>query len=187
MANQCPACGETALETLQGQFTFDPPPEVPGGPMVVPEAQWLECSSCGKRILPHDLVRQIELMRYDRLGLLRPSQIKATREKAGLTQEAMADWLGVGAKTYTRWESGRSYHNRSSDNLIRLFDQNPELLARIQAQRNPERTRMIRDYFSSLRNQQGAHTMGLAAHGGNLDAESALRLRELLKELANNE
>ncbi len=41
----------------------------------------------------------------------------------------MAERLGVGEKTYTRWESGRSIQNKSSDNLIRLMDRSPEQFA----------------------------------------------------------
>ena len=185
MATKCPTCGNQTLESLHGEFQLDPPANIPGGVMLVQDAEWLECSTCDERILSPALSQAIELIRYDRLGLLRSAKIKAVREKTGLSQQAMAFWLGVGEKTYTRWESGRSLHNKSSDNLIRLFDQNPEALARFEAQRKPERVEVIRGYFSSLAEQKGEHKVGMAAHDAEIDPVLAERLRELLKALAD--
>lgn len=184
MATKCPICGNETLGSRHGEFRFEPPANIPGGVMIVPDADWLECSSCGDRILSNKLDRELDLLRYDRLGLLRPEAIRAVREKTGLSQEAMAFWLGVGEKTYTRWEAGKSYHNKSSDNLIRLFDQNPEVLARFEAQRKPERVAVIRGYFASLWEERGKHKVGMAAHDAEIDPASAERLRELLKALA---
>ncbi|MDX9975868.1 MAG: helix-turn-helix domain-containing protein [FCB group bacterium] len=52
------------------------------------------------------------------MGVLLPTEIKALRERTGMTQREMSDLLGIGEKTYTRWESGR---DRPSQSLNRLL------------------------------------------------------------------
>jgi HTH-type transcriptional regulator/antitoxin MqsA len=53
-------------------------------------------------------------------GLLRPEEIRAIRERLGLSQRAFERLLGVGAKTVVRWERGTVFQNRATDALLRL-------------------------------------------------------------------
>jgi len=170
------------MEERHGTYRFEPPSNVPGGTMVITDATWLECENCGQQMIPAALNRKLEELSMTRQGLLVPAQIKAIREKLGLSQTAMAERLGVGEKTYTRWESGRSMQNKSSDNLIRLMDRSPEQFAVIEAQRNPERTLKIADYFNQLGRQQGDSQLAMAAHNADLDVEAAERVREALRQ-----
>lgn len=186
MATKCPMCGELALSSRNGEFRFVPPKNIPGGEMVVPGAEWLECGSCGKRILPPALDQALDRLRYERLGLLTPAEIKEVRERAGKSQADMAGLLGVGEKTYTRWESGRSIQNRSSDNLIRLADGHPEQFLYLEAQRDPKRSNVIRGYFDELPRLKGANDQAMAAHGAELDEVICSVLRERLRMLAED-
>jgi phage replication-related protein YjqB (UPF0714/DUF867 family) len=95
----------------------------------------------------------------------------------------MAELLGVGEKTYTRWEAGKSYHNTSSDNLIRLVAQSPELFARLSAQRDPERRKRIAEYMQALETSKGANPLAMAAHGGELDAGVGEVLGRRIREI----
>src|SRR5436309_2308283 len=104
---KCQNCGST-MEERHGTYRFEPPSNVPGGTMVITDATWLECDNCGQQMIPAALNRNLEELSMARQGLLLPAQIKAIREKLGLSQTAIAERLGVGEKTYTRWESGRS-------------------------------------------------------------------------------
>lgn len=178
---KCHNCGST-MEERHGTYRFEPPPNIPGGTMVIPNATWMECENCGQQMLPAALDKKLEELSMLRQGLLLPAQIKAIREKLGLTQTTMAERLGVGEKTYTRWESGRSMQNKSSDNLIRLMDRSPEQFAVIEAQRSPERSMKIADYFKQLGQQQGQSQLAMAAHDAELNAEAAERVREALRE-----
>lgn len=181
MKKKCPNCG-SEMQERRGTFRFEPPANIPGGTMVVPNATWLECENCGEQMLPAELDRKLEELSIQRQGLLLPVQIKAIREKLGLTQTAMAERLGVGDKTYTRWESGRSIQNKSSDNLIRLMDRAPEQFAVIEAQRNPERSMKIADYFKQLGKHVGESRLAMAAHDAELNPETAARVREALQQ-----
>ena len=184
MAARCPICGAESLEPRRGEFRFDPPANIPGGQIVVPDAEWQECASCGEQILGPALEVALEDQRYKRLGLLRPEEIRAVRKRAGLTQMEMAQFVGLGEKTYTRWESGRSLQNRSSDNLIRLADQHPELFIQLEAQRDTDREKLISDYLASLQERKGANRYAMATHGGELDPSLGELLRERLQKIA---
>jgi len=184
MAADCPICGAESLERRQGEFRFSPPPNVPGGEIVVPDAEWHECTSCGEQILGLELEAALESQRYNRLGLLRPEKIKQVRQRAGLTQTEMAQLVGVGEKTYARWESGRSVQNRSSDNLIRLADWHPELFVQLEAQRDPDREKLILEYVEGLREHKGANRYAMAAHGAELDPSLSEVLRERVRKIA---
>ena len=170
------------MNERHGAYRFQPPPNIPGGTMVIIEATWLECENCGQQMLSAALNRKLEELSMIRQGLLLPAQIKSIREKQGLTQTAMAERLGVGEKTYTRWESGRSMQNKSSDNLIRLMDRAPEQFAVIEAQRSPERSMKIADYFKQLGPQVGQNKVAMAAHDADLSADAAARVREALRQ-----
>lgn len=185
MAKPCYNCGAERMEEKRGTYRFDPPPNIPGGTMVIPDATWRECANCGEQLLSAELGRKIEELSMLRQGLLMPAQIKAVREKLGLTQTAMAERLGVGEKTYTRWESGRSMQNKSSDNLIRLMDRSPEQFAVIEAQRSPQRSIKIADYFKQLDQQEGQsprNSLAMAAHDAELSVGAAERVRAALRE-----
>jgi len=184
MAARCPICGAESLETRRGEFRFAPPAKIPGGQIVVRDAEWQECASCGEQILGPALEAALEDQRYKRLGLLRPEEIRAVRKRAGLTQTEMAQFVGLGEKTYTRWESGRSLQKRSSDNLIRLADQHPELFIQLEAQRDPDREKLISDYLASLQEHKGANRYAMATHGGELDPSLGELLRERLQKIA---
>ena len=82
------------------------------------------CQQCGEEILPYALNKAIDLEATKRQGLLTPEEIRQVRQRTGLSAVDMAYLLGVGDKTYTRWETGKSIQNKGNDTLIRLLDAN---------------------------------------------------------------
>lgn len=183
MNTVCPICGEMSLVAKHGEYRHEPPANIPGGTMVVPAADWEECTACKERILSLALEAELDAQRYRRLGLLTPAEIKAIRVRAGLSQVAMAQEIGVGDKTYARWESGTMMHNRGNDNLIRLVAFNPGQFALVEAQRQPDRQQVIAAYVASLETLKGQHPVAMAAHDGALDATRAGKVRARLLEL----
>lgn len=182
MATKCPICGAAALTRQSGNFRFTPPENIPGGEIVIENATWDECSSCEERILTLELEQSLEAERYSRLGLLTPDEIKEIRKRLGLNQVEMAQLLGVGDKSYTRWETGASIQNKSNDNLIRLVSQNPGLLTQLEAQRQPGRDVKIAEYLKSLGQIKGGNLHALAAHGNELTAREAEAIQKIIKD-----
>jgi putative zinc finger/helix-turn-helix YgiT family protein len=185
MRHLCPICGQDGLDDKSGTFVMAVPPNIPGGDIRIDNAGWQACSSCGEEIIPDDLSRAIENTRYQRLGLLSPEQIRLVRAKTGLNAVEMAQIIGAGDKSYTRWENGKSVQNKATDTLIRLIDQHHELFADINAQRSPDRESLIRNYFESLSTLKGSNHFGMAAHGEPLSSAACESIRSRLLELAS--
>jgi len=184
---RCAVCGAEALEERHGTFVFHWPQGAPAASSAFDDATWLVCGECGEEELPPELIARIEAERYRLEGLLSPAELKQVRSRVGLSQREMARLLGVGEKTYTRWELGLSSQTKSMDNLVRLADQHPEVLLEIETRRRPERRAEIGEYVAGLAAAKSGGAGALAAHGGALDEEHAERLRARLLELAGRE
>lgn len=181
---RCAICGAEGLEKRHGTFVFEWPEGSAVATSAFDDATWLVCTMCGEEELPPELIARIEEERYRLEGLLSPAELRRVRHRVGLSQRGMARFLGVGEKTYTRWEAGLSPQTKSMDNLIRLADQHPEVLLEIEERRKPTRSRLVREYFSGLADAKARASSALAAHGGDLDREKAQQLRRRLLELA---
>lgn len=179
----CPLCGSDTLEHKRGDYRFEPPQNIPGGTMILPNATWDACTSCGQDILPDELTKAIEVEHYRRLGLLTPEEIRQVRQKTGLSAVDLANLLGVGAKSYTRWENGRSMQNKSNDTLIRLLDKNAEAFAILDVERRPDRHKLLEKYVRSLRSLKGQRQHAMAAHGGDLGVTDTESLRKRLRDI----
>jgi putative zinc finger/helix-turn-helix YgiT family protein len=87
------------------------------------------CTFCHEIMLPKDSLEKVESEKHEIRGLLTPEELKKLRKKLRLTQTGMADLLGVGKKSYLRWENGSYQQNVSTDRYIRLIDAIPENVA----------------------------------------------------------
>lgn len=77
----------------------------------------------GEEFLTGEALAEIDRVKARHMGLLQPEEIRKLRECLGLTQKDMSDLLQIGAKSYTRWESGRERPFRSLNILLRaLYD-----------------------------------------------------------------
>lgn len=116
----CPRCG-AAMHAARGELTYS----VNGQQVRVPEAPHLRCPSCAEVVLRFDETRRLresafELYRREH-GLLSADEIRAIRERFGLTQGAFAQLLRLGSNTLSRWESGRTVQTAALDVLLRLI------------------------------------------------------------------
>jgi putative zinc finger/helix-turn-helix YgiT family protein len=100
--------------------------------LIVPEVTWLECDKCGDVTLDDRAMSAIETARRGALGILSPDKIRAFRMSLQKTQGAMSALLGIGEKTYTRWESGAYIQSEAFDRYLRLLMENDENLVLLQ-------------------------------------------------------
>src|SRR6202011_1420014 len=91
-----------------------------------PDVQRLRCDSCNEEIRDDIATRQVENARRAAMGLLMPAEIRDLRSRFGKTQVQMSRLLGVGEKTYCRWESGAFVQSVAFDNYMRLIRDVPE-------------------------------------------------------------
>jgi putative zinc finger/helix-turn-helix YgiT family protein len=124
----CLVCGADALEHATGQFTtqIDGPD---GRPMAlsVPGLTWRHCKSCGEDLLDETSSQAITKAHREALKLLTAEDIRALRQELGKTQAQMGELLGIGEKTYCRWESGTHFQSEAFDRYLRLL-QEPEVV-----------------------------------------------------------
>ncbi|MEO5825691.1 MAG: type II toxin-antitoxin system MqsA family antitoxin [Gemmatimonadales bacterium] len=133
----CPLCGGE-ITTFRGSTEV-----MIGARQIVVRDAHERCTECGEGFygpgqlerLERDAASQIRA----REGLLTPDQIRAIRERLGLSQAAFEQLLGVGPKTVVRWERGTVFQNRSTDALIRVVDAVPGVVPFLDALRNSAR------------------------------------------------
>lgn len=90
------------------------------------------CDVCGADpVLPAQAKRnqlRIADARRQHMGLLTGEQIRAVRDKLGLSQPQAADLFGGGANAFSKYERGETLQSISMDRLLRLVAANPNLL-----------------------------------------------------------
>lgn len=124
----------------------------------VPGVAWLRCELCGEEVLESRAVSAIESARRRALGLLTPGEIRTLRNRLGKSQAAMSELLGIGEKTYCRWESGSYVQSEASDRYLRLILMNQEnvrileeiSMAESKAEEEPDDVRNVFTYLKDV-------------------------------------
>jgi len=125
---ECAACGQKAVRLSIEEESF---PYGEGSDQIVLHARvpvWT-CAQCGERYTDAaaEDIRHAEVCRY--LRRLSPSELRAIREKYGLSQQEWAERTALGVASVKRWESGNLIQNAATDRYIRLLA-DPVILAR---------------------------------------------------------
>jgi len=172
---KCPICDKGTLDSRQGEYVAEIKCGTEMKKLSVGNISWDECNTCGEKIFDDDAMRQISDARYEALGLLTPSELKEIRKKLGYTQEQMAAFLGIGNKTYCRWENGTSIQTKSMDTLIRCATRDKI----IELQRK-ERVKQAVDYLARLREKRlhapEEKEMKFAAHSKDASSSEITKL-----------
>jgi putative zinc finger/helix-turn-helix YgiT family protein len=100
------------------------------------------CEVCGEEEYSFEQMQAVEReagrVYRERQGFLQAEEIRALRERWGLTQAQLEDALGLGRKTVARWEAGRVLQQRSLDNLLRVIDRFPQVLTFLASKQSVE-------------------------------------------------
>jgi len=127
---KCPICNAGIIEKHTG-YTF----EYKGKKINFPNFVSYICPTCGEEIEVGsdnlDLDDEITLFMRQVDNLLTPKEIRNIRQSYGLTQKEFARRLGVGEKTFTRYETGKVTQSRTTDHLLKLLRDDPQNLDRI--------------------------------------------------------
>jgi putative zinc finger/helix-turn-helix YgiT family protein len=116
----CPRCGTTMVESRSALKA-----PVNGEEVSVPSVLHLRCPKCDEVVLRFSDARRLQedaiAVYRKRHGLLSADEIRALRERFGLTQGELARLLHLGANTISRWESGRNAQTEAMEMLLRLL------------------------------------------------------------------
>ncbi len=126
---RCDVCGQKSLRRVRQLYEYEISHD--GRPPVkirIPDLEVIACTNPDCRPEhPHDTILlddaaswRITIETYRQLGLLTPDEIRAGRERLGLTQQELQDLLGLGGNSLSRWENGHVYQSRSMNTLLRL-------------------------------------------------------------------
>jgi HTH-type transcriptional regulator/antitoxin MqsA len=131
----CPLCGGK-LQRETGDFSsqFEDDKGQTRG-VVVRNITRDVCDSCGEYVLDEEAEDRISAEQRAAMGLLSAKSLESFRRKLGKTQEQMSELLGLGKRTWCRWESNDHFQSASSDRYLRLLmfaPQNVKALEKIE-------------------------------------------------------
>lgn len=143
----CEACGERVATRVQRDFEERVSHE--GREPIEIRVQGVDTIVCGNPACPVDHPDRLKLLddaatwriteeTARQLGLLTLSQIRAGRERLGLTQQELQELLRLGGNSLSRWESGAVYQSRSMDTLLRLVFDVPEAMQALRVRRSAD-------------------------------------------------
>jgi putative zinc finger/helix-turn-helix YgiT family protein len=93
----------------------------------IPDLEIPTCRNCGAQTFSvGDDDRIIAALRAQ-VGLLTPEEIQKRRGQLEMTQQELAEQIGVAKETICRWETGGMIQSRAMDNLLRLFFESEEV------------------------------------------------------------
>jgi putative zinc finger/helix-turn-helix YgiT family protein len=89
------------------------------------------CDKCGHAYTEGDAedLRHEVVCRH--LGVLSPTQVRAVREKYGMSQSEFAKATGFGLASVKRWETGALIQNQSTDRLLRLLATDRSIIGKL--------------------------------------------------------
>ncbi|MBI2946280.1 MAG: type II toxin-antitoxin system MqsA family antitoxin [Verrucomicrobia bacterium] len=122
----CPACGEATLQTVKRDYIA---PIGDGQKLRIPNIEMEVCDKCGEEILSLEAAREVDSAIAEYTDRLNPDELTAVRENFGVDKTEMSEVLGLGGKTYLRWEQGNQYPSRSMGYYLRVLREFPEAFA----------------------------------------------------------
>ena len=75
----------------------------------------------GETFIPATELKKIDEAKIKAANILLPDEIKALRQRYGKSQEAMCAIIGLGNRTWTRWETGAVIPNASTCRTLFLL------------------------------------------------------------------
>lgn len=118
---ECAICGEMAAHAsvVRQEFAY-----LDGNREVVLEADTpvLRCDACGETYAGADAEDAQHEAVCHHLGRLSPREIRALRDRLGITQARLAELTKIGIASIKRWETGNHIQNASLDARLRALD-----------------------------------------------------------------
>ncbi len=131
---KCMACRERAVApTTLPTYTADLEHDGRGYTVTINDFQVLQCQRCGAIVLDDAADDRLSDALRQKAGLLTPGEIRANREKLGLTQQQLANALRISMYTLSRWETGGQIQQRAMDAFLRVFFESSEARAILRA------------------------------------------------------
>lgn len=156
----CPICDGGHLIPQIGGFVTTLPD---GEKLTAPGIAFAVCDRCGEQAISLAESRKVETFVGEYLELLSPAEIRAIRELLGADQSEMSEALGLGTKTYHRWERGNQTPSRSMGYYLRILKKHPEVFAWLRDRSWRHRDNVVtvnfREAFPALQEQASTYSV----------------------------
>lgn len=125
--SNCPVCNSTeiSITTAEEKFEYK-------GKFLSLKTESYSCANCTEEFITKESHKKIEkpIRDFQRMvdGFLTSKKIKKVRKSLGFTQEDFSTLLGVGEKSFARYENGTVTQSKAMDNLIKIVDHYPFVL-----------------------------------------------------------
>jgi putative zinc finger/helix-turn-helix YgiT family protein len=120
----CPCCSKGHFALVQINHTEAVAED---NPIVIKNVWAEQCDTCGEVVFPGETSRFIEAAVADETEQLTAKELERIREDLGVaTQDEMSEILGLGSKTFHKWESGKQFPTRSMSYYIRVLAEFPQ-------------------------------------------------------------
>ena len=122
----CTKCKAKEVFPLKTDYTTTVKHDKQSYTIRVPDLSIPTCRKCGERVFAVGMDAPIFDALRAQAGLLTPLNIQQDRAQLELTQEELAEMLGVDMELISSWERGGRIQSRALDNLLRLFFESQE-------------------------------------------------------------
>lgn len=120
----CRECGVGKFELVQITHLAKIPND---NPVTVADIWVNRCNHCGENLFPGETVQYIESVVAEQTERLTGNELERIREDLGIErQDEMSEILGLGTKTFHKWESGAQFPTRSMSYYIRILAEFPQ-------------------------------------------------------------
>ncbi len=131
---KCLACGGGPVirETKEATFSYL-------GKVLRYDQPGKWCSECNEVFLDKGDKESTDMVIYNFQakvdGRLTTDDILRIRRKLNLTQKVAGEMIGGGPNAFSRYETGKAYPTKGTENFLRLLDIHPELLKELSPKR----------------------------------------------------
>ena len=120
----CPTCRNATIKRVTRDYKVNLPD---GQTSTVANLSFEECPECKDEFFSSEAMDRISDKVSAELDSLSSSDLKRIREKLQPNMTLLAESLGLGSKTWMRWENGEQNISRSMGYFIRTLAQFPEV------------------------------------------------------------
>jgi putative zinc finger/helix-turn-helix YgiT family protein len=123
---RCIKCREKEVRPLEFPYVTNVKHDGRDYVISIPNLPIPTCGKCGEQVFSSEEDDRITAALRTKIGLQMPEEILQARIRLELSQQELAEQIGVSEQMIVKWESGLAIQSRAMDNLLRLFFQSAD-------------------------------------------------------------